>query len=663
MAQSLQDTTVSEILSILATNRVFSMTDPNVEKKLVCIMETIKKQCAKDKDLVLPWLTNPKDVSCYLLLKKLGLGTVPNIIDIPFSANSSQCVNAILPSNHFVKLVPDYSTGDDVIRDAITCRIINHVFPDSPHFLTYYDAGFMPLLSNKFVIPYNSIVDLNSCMESYYYDKVTIDISTFDVKSFEQCSMSPRYTPPTKKPGYYANETDNKINTIRGVVYCNALAFKPIHLMPLSKCITNEKDAFFAHLFTDPNDGLYNMMQQMYHLGKEYGFVHNDAHSENVVYDLENKTFVLLDYGRVVMTSGSYTKPGIIHEKTYQEIATSEAVKFCKDISYYKGNDFIDVYDDSKWLFIQPGFENGIDHTNAGKYLQVMNDIATISWNIWKELQNYSTNAGIFNGVILENIKLFFSIDVNSKVIINFENYSYILNVIYSHSPKNIRAIATGLLWLALYLRAVFFDVNQPGKLLYELDYANVCGTTPNAPLWAHGQVLPMMYYNVLGSLPKFAGCYFEYNGKKYMTTIIEYMFGPLKYTQAGGSRKKQSMKGGEKIQDLPKKITELDINDKNLIPVLSDENTQEQPEETMESPPTLTAAVVYIVDANGFTNTNYEPQEDKKIYEPLAKDIKPFVPSYIPTTPQEMMNQFTGNMSVPRDVHDHHFNLLGLPM
>lgn len=772
----LQETTVSEILNVLSANGVFRTDEEDVEQKLVCIMKKIKDEYSND--LVLPWLASEKDISCYLLLKKLRLGTVPNLIDIPISMNSSQCVNAMLPSNHFVKLVPDYSTGDDVIRDAITCRIINHVFPNSPHFLEYYDAGFMPILLNHRVIQYNKIVDLNSCMESYYYDKVTIDSTKFNVDTFKDCSGSapPYQSPKTKENGYYASQNGFSVqgDGVRGVVYCNALAFKPIQLMPLSKCLKDEQDSFLQHLFTDPNQGLHGMMQQMYHLGKNYGFVHNDAHSENVVYDLANKTFVLLDYGRVVMTSDEYTKPNTTNPKKYQKIAKSEAVKFCKDSSFYTGNDFIDVFDDSKWLFLQPGFQKGkVGKTNTAKYLQVMNDIATISWNIWKDLQNFN-KAGIFNGAILENIKLFFEI-TSTTVKINFNNYAYLLNVIYSQAPSNIRAIAAGLLWLALYLRAVFPN-NQTNTNEYSINYNDVCGTSPNAPLWAHGQVLPMIYYNVLGSQPDFAGLYFVYGSvksQKFTIDILDHVFDPQPQQQSGGARTslRLKMKGGVVIEnnELPidagiylvhlvaknlkpcfdtvmnefstvqsfnvteetrnkySKIANTvklqDVIERNnngnytinkekfenkLVDILKQLESQQKPlqvqvpedaneefapqtpgqmtperphvfprqsetgaatPETLEKTTNMKAIMVTFtensIEYNGFQHdSGFVEKANDEIFKIDDKiDVKPFMPKYVPSTPQEIMNQFTGNMSIPRSFHDHHFNLLGLPM
>jgi hypothetical protein len=44
---------------------------------------------------------------------------------------------------------------------------------------------------------------------------------------------------------------------------------------------------------------LFTFLQDLKHAG-QFGFVHNDAHSDNIMYDSKNNIFVLIDYGRVV---------------------------------------------------------------------------------------------------------------------------------------------------------------------------------------------------------------------------------------------------------------------------------------------------------------------------------------------------------------------------
>jgi hypothetical protein len=80
---------------------------------------------------------------------------------------------------------------------------------------------------------------------------------------------------------------------------------------------------------------LHTLAKTMILLGENYGFVHNDCHLGNILYDLNTKTFVLIDYGRVYFGLSDKSLDSYVSQFFEQEI---DKLSLNPEVEYSKPN-------------------------------------------------------------------------------------------------------------------------------------------------------------------------------------------------------------------------------------------------------------------------------------------------------------------------------------
>ena len=507
-------------------------------KDMIKVIRKASSVLNKNK-MALEWANHDKDVSCFLLTKYMGFEKpTANNEYINVRQTSANCVYAFLPVNGgtdvFVKLVPDYSTGDDLLGDAISSRLID-IFLDGDnqgknHFTRYIDAGIM--YWTGYGVPYKKMVDMDQCLTSYLYDKMWVNGSDLTEQELENKVISKMNDNQPNYIGFYNNQN---------VVYCNALIYDKVNLVPM-KDMMSDPEFFANNIYTDFS--FYSLCKTMFKLGRDHGFTHNDAHTENVVYDLDKQTFVLLDYGRVMFQFNAKS------EVNYQSFGQEEASKLCKDTTtYFQSGKLKDLYKPKPYIQATDDIPKG-DHIKhkMSKCIPVMNDIATLCWNVWTCISPLEDNFPW-----IKKINTFFKIK-DGYVTVNFtpsavkQVVDYILT---NGNHPSTQTICIGLLWLAMYIKE-FFKIDIEKSLTTNTEeikiikpYSEVCGTTFKEPLWHAGQFNTNQYNAVVMSATKdFSDMWFNYTipavTSYHMYDLITGVFGyvqattPVKATKGG---------------------------------------------------------------------------------------------------------------------------------
>jgi hypothetical protein len=410
------------------------------------------------------WMKHERDAFVYATV--CCLGYIPaNGDEVICAQSSANCIHTILttPTSGVmhVKMVPYENTLDDIRVDAVVGKMISIIMAHKPdfqpykeNFLQYFCSANMYVKPNDLRIPYKKLFKTDERCGSILFDNIN------PLPSTEQ-----------------ASEFSGKEGFFKAYIYTKCIVNKAIHGHNLGFYIKNASDAWFIEFLK--GDKLWKMCKGMYELGTAWGFVHNDAHTGNVIIDDASGEFVLIDYGRSYIKM-DYDAENIILKQENVKHELPEPAKLFGNFPYIKPDDKVVVTKD-----------------NLADSLPVMCDIACLSYNIWKRVCAMNITGEL--GTVVEAIK---------KKILTFEGQTINYNTTIpddalsnlSSSP-NMRVIAAGLLWMRCYITEALKHVGlmKTGKL----ETTDIEGTVhaPDKILWNAGQINPGVYNAIKGTL------------------------------------------------------------------------------------------------------------------------------------------------------------------
>lgn len=187
-------------------------------------------------------------------------------------------------------------TADDIRVDGLNAFILNMLAPNSPHFMEYHDMFRTLCLeeNNKY------LWDLKNQINN---GKLIVDLDIIPITDTRKAQINTIYTLisngariPFVLP--YKNGFLDRIqvrNHPKNENIVTAFAATRIHGASLHDClkkVTISRQDIVGFLYT-----LYDLFRTLYSLRK-VGFIHNDAHNCNILWDKYKHSFCLIDYGR-----------------------------------------------------------------------------------------------------------------------------------------------------------------------------------------------------------------------------------------------------------------------------------------------------------------------------------------------------------------------------
>lgn len=204
-------------------------------------------------------------------------------------------------------------TADDIRVDGLNAFIFNILLPNSPHFMEYHDMFKTLCLEQK---------DITSNYSSYVWHlgdqlnngKLIVDLNLLTVadknkelinKIYDIIRIGKEEFPYVLR---YANAFTERLNVrypststySSSEKVLTAFVSKRIYGGSLRNCLA------VIDINTNPFDfliGIFELFSTLFSLRK-IGFIHNDAHSNNLLWDKNKHSFCLIDYGRSSVSFG-----------------------------------------------------------------------------------------------------------------------------------------------------------------------------------------------------------------------------------------------------------------------------------------------------------------------------------------------------------------------
>jgi len=226
----------------------------------------------------------------------------------------------------------------------------------------------------------------------------------------------------------------NKQNSLSPYSFNNILSKKSPYnaecFMVIYEAINNPIDIIelFNNFHKKPNEKLKNNILnffkqscQIYHfikdIGIKYGFMHNDLHFGNLIYDEYTHQLYLIDFGRASFAKFIYSPIKEINDKVYNEFIKLSYNDIILDINEHNRNDVLkNLYD--KYSFIENEYSIIISYNN--KFFSIIFDLMTFASNLYLKL-------------------LYFLKTQNPEEFLKFnEKFSKIIEVNFNNIPNNL---------------------------------------------------------------------------------------------------------------------------------------------------------------------------------------------------------------------------------
>jgi len=341
----------------------------------------------------------------------------------------------------FIKVVSYNSQDINHTIDLIIFDVINSIIfekllllPENQIYRNYipkYKGSFVSYIKNNW--NYNELIYKDS-LSPYNYDNIN-------------SGRSPYYR---EKGIVYLSESIDIISV--------SSVFKRYDYDPSSE----NKNRMIDVLFKTAE--LYEFIK---YLGNEYGFMHNDLHMENVVYDITKKRLLLIDFGRV-----SFKKFISTVDPEYRDCLMSEYNKlnYNELLKGIRINNYTELFTDKKM------FVDTIAIESDGNYFGVIYDLMTFTLNIYVRTlffmnrlhrTKYDSILAMFNKILKLNFRhvddlLLHEVGLSSPITIEelVKNYVSVKNdnislIADEDTKKLFMFLSEGLFYMALYLHFI----------------------------------------------------------------------------------------------------------------------------------------------------------------------------------------------------------------
>jgi hypothetical protein len=250
-------------------------------------------------------------------------------------------------------------------------------------------------------------------------------------------------------------------------------------------------------MITDTLLNIYDFYKFMIEIGVKYGFMHNDLHFGNLLYNPTTKKIALIDFGHSSFALFIDYTENIINDIIFNEyikINFNEKLNIVPQVT----NKSL-VQNCIHRLYFKDIFRYNISKTINGKYFGIIFDLITFSMGMYVRLLYYikETNQSeandierLFNNIFhinynndLKNLplqKIIMSIpEYNFDILIkeNFKNaYDYIKKLDDSNvNKKNYKILLEGLLYTALYciFNKITYNLNITDSIFFSFQVMN----------------------------------------------------------------------------------------------------------------------------------------------------------------------------------------------
>lgn len=351
-------------------------------------------------------------------------------------ANSVNCkftIANIDSEPSFIKVVDSYSSSDLILYDSVSGYIFNKII--SSELSTYKSC----------------VVEYKHSFLSYYYNNIW---NYSDLILYDDAHNSVEYR-------YNYNNIKNNESIynasyiyISNVVKGNAVSYGDI----IERYITILDREKLIHILTIIASMaiVYDFLEL---IGIKYGYVHNDLHPGNILFDDVNNRLVIIDYGKNAFQFFSDNDDDELNTFINNEVYKLDLnSKFSNDtdLTYKK------IIESDNFRYKVPSYK--VDN----KYLGITFDIITLSLNIYKLIYNINNQLEGKNSGILHIITIFETLikfkHCKIKLAINYISIDELISI-YEQGRQKLQSgkiittlntclyIFDGLLLLALLLK------------------------------------------------------------------------------------------------------------------------------------------------------------------------------------------------------------------
>jgi hypothetical protein len=345
---------------------------------------------------------------------------------------------------------------DLLLFDIITGIIFNYLFENDIHgiliknHISIYKFNFLSYTTSDNIWNYNEIIDTTINNSPYNYNNILNNISNYISEQYLYISevIDEGLSIENAFRNYYIN-VNNDINKT------------------IIKNILNNSYEFYNFLI---------------YIGINYGFIHNDLHLNNILFNKKTNKLVLIDYGRT--TFGYYC---INNNEYINNIVKTQISKLNYNI---KADNYLNLYFKNKLYPFKIPF---IRNVKNNKYFGIIYDLITYILNIYiKTIIYLWYEENIFFTQVFQ--PLFYSIikinnrDINDLINYNisintceneevlYNNYIYVYNELNKIENQNLKNfyihILDGLLYSGLLILFKGYKNNliniQSNELFYK---------------------------------------------------------------------------------------------------------------------------------------------------------------------------------------------------
>jgi hypothetical protein len=280
-----------------------------------------------------------------------------------------------LPEKIFIKVVDYHSQtihhdNDLLILDVFNAIIFEKLLLVSENqkyrnFIPKFKGSFVSYIKNNW--NYNEINYQNQ-LSPYYYDNIL-------------SGNSPYYR---QKALVLMTESINIVSVLTLFLEYNFDSSNPLHINRVSSVISKFAD-------------LYDFIK---YIGYTYGFMHNDLHMGNVVYDISNDRLVLIDFGKSAFKKFLLDVDPELNNSLMSEFSKLDCSELLKNA---KIKNYVDLFNNSSL------YNNTFSIESNGYYFGVIFDLITYSMNVYMKTIYYFKKVytpTVFNVLMTDFFKL-----------------------------------------------------------------------------------------------------------------------------------------------------------------------------------------------------------------------------------------------------------------
>jgi len=292
----------------------------------------------------------------------------------------------------------NYTHTDLLLFDIITGIIFNYLIENDMMYgktliknhISIYKFNFISYTTSDNIWNYNEIIDINNNNSPYNYNNIFINNINKYI-SEQYLYISEVIDEGLSIENAFRNYYQDKFNMINNINNINII-----------KNILNNSYDFYNFLI---------------YIGINYGFIHNDLHLNNILFNKKTNKLVLIDYGRT--TFGYYC---MNNDEYVNNIVKTQISKLNYNINV---NNYLKLYFKNKLYPFKIPF---IRNVKNNKYFGIIYDLITYTLNIYIKTIIYLWYEE--NDFFIQIFKpLFYSIiNINNTNINDLINYNFSFN-------------------------------------------------------------------------------------------------------------------------------------------------------------------------------------------------------------------------------------------